>query len=42
MKKMIAAAIAALISLGASAQIHYQDAKNPDVMRHASKVDPFR
>ena len=39
---MIAAAIAALTSLGASAQIHYQDAKNPDVLRHACKIDPFR
>lgn len=42
MKKIITAAICAMVSLSAAAQIHYQDAKNPDVLRHASKVDPFR
>ena len=42
MKKIIVSAAVAIVSLSAGAQIHYQDAKNPDVLRHASKVDAFR
>ena len=42
MKKTIIVAVAAVMSLSANAQIHYQDATNPDVLRHASKVEAYR
>lgn len=42
MKKMILAAIAALISLPSFAQTYYVDSTNPDILRHAEKLETSR
>ena len=42
MKKTLAFIWVFILPMMAGAQIHYQDCKNPEILRHAEKVDPFR
>lgn len=42
MRKMLAIICASILPLTAGAQIHYQDSKNPEILRHMGKVEPFR
>lgn len=42
MKKLLCLLIATVISFVGSAQIHYQDAKNSEILRHIDRQEPFR